>query len=462
MKGRLLVSLILFSCSLMAQSRVYLADVEVNGLKHTRFHVVMNELDFAIGDSLDLIGLAAVLERNEQRLLSTGLFNLADFNIKHWDADKGEIGLSLEVKEAWYIYPAPIFELADRSFNVWWKEMNCDLDRVNYGIRVDHLNLTGRKDKFKIKFQQGYTRKYELEYLFPYLKGTWGLGVVASFAENKELGYLTSDNKVLFKKRPDEATVLRRFRTGLTATKRNSAYAFHTLRAEYNYNTVNDIVVKEWNPNYFPEGKDYIQFLRLMYVFKYNRTLFPAYPEGGYAYAVEVIKDGVGFGNFSNFSTAAEMEWYAMPAKRFIVGAKVKAKWNWTRNQIPYSNYQALGYGADVIRGYELYVMDGTDFAWLKTSARFALFDNNISLGKLMPVHAFNVLPVKFFLKFTAETGYSNDKWYTTNNPLNNQWLLGYGPGLDLLLYNNFLLSAEYNFNHLGEGALYYKSKFNF
>ena len=80
---------------------------------------------------------------------------------------KREIGLSLEVKESWYIYPAPIFELADRSFNVWWKEMNCDFDRVNYGIRIDHLNLTGRKDKFKIKFQQGYTRKYELEYNFP-------------------------------------------------------------------------------------------------------------------------------------------------------------------------------------------------------------------------------------------------------------------------------------------------------
>ena len=63
--------------------------------------------------------------------------------------------------------------------------MNCDFDRVNYGIRIDHLNLTGRKDKFKIKFQQGYTRKYELEYNFPYPKGTWGVGAVISYAENK-------------------------------------------------------------------------------------------------------------------------------------------------------------------------------------------------------------------------------------------------------------------------------------
>lgn len=454
--------LILLGSGLMAQSKVYIADVEVNGLKHTRFHVVMNELDFSIGDSLDLVGLAEILNRNEQRLLSTGLFNLADLNIKHWDAEKGEVGLTLDVKESWYIYPAPIFELADRSFNVWWKEMNCDFDRVNYGIRIDHLNLTGRKDKFKIKFQQGYTRKYELEYAFPYLKGTWGLGAVISYAENKELGFITSGNKVLFQRKPDESTLLRRFRTGLTATKRGSAYAYHTLRMEYQYNSVDDVVVREWNPNYYPNANNYIQFLRLLYIFRYNHTIFPTYPEGGYAFAFEALADGLGLGNYNNLAGAAEAEIYGQPWKGLILGAKVKAKWNFTRNQIPYSNYQALGYGSDVLRGYELYVMDGTDFAWLKTSARVRLLDRNFSLGSAMPVRAFNVMPVRFFLKFTAETGYASDPYYSVNNPFSNQWLLGYGPGLDLILYNNFLLSLEYNTNHIGESAFYYKSKFNF
>ncbi|HRD07594.1 MAG: POTRA domain-containing protein [Saprospiraceae bacterium] len=462
MRYILVIWLTFCGLSIFGQQKVYLADVEVVGLKHTRFHVVMNELDIAIGDSLDLTGLADVLQRNEQRLLSTGLFSLADINIKHWDAEKGEIGLSLEVKESWYIYPAPIFELADRSFNVWWKEMNCDFDRVNYGIRIDHLNLTGRKDKFKIKFQQGYTRKYELEYNFPYLKGTWGVGAVISYAENKELGFITSGNKVLFRRKPDESTVLRRFRTGLTATKRASAFAFHTLRMEYQYNSVDDVVVREWNPNYYPHGDNYIQFFRLLYVFRFNHTIFPTYPEGGYAMAFEALADGLGLGNYNNLAGAAEFEAYTQPFKGFIVGGKIKAKWNFTRNKIPYSNYQALGYGSDVLRGYELYVMDGTDFAWLKTSARLRLLDHNFNLGGTMPLKAFNVMPVRFFIKFTAETGYAADNFYAVHNPFSNRWLLGYGPGLDLLLYNNFLLSLEYNTNHVGESAFYYKSKFNF
>lgn len=83
--------------------------------------------------------------------------------------------------------------------------------------------------------------------------------------------------------------------------------------------------------------------------------------------------------------------------------------------------------------------MDGTDYAWLKTSATFALYDNNISLGKLMPLNAFNVLPLKFFVKITAEP----DMPTTSGMPplilstTNGCWAMG--PD-DLLLYNNFLL----------------------
>ncbi|MBK8701211.1 MAG: hypothetical protein IPN29_17405 [Saprospiraceae bacterium] len=461
---RWLVSILflLICTGLKAQHKVYLADIEVSGLKRTKYHVLMNELEMRIGDSLDISELAYVLERNEQRLLSTGLFNLADINIKHWDEVKGSIGLSIEVKENWYIYPAPIFELADRSFNVWWKEMNCDLDRVNYGVRIDHLNTTGRKDKLKLKFQLGYTRKYEIDYSYPYLFGTWGFGALVSFSENKEIGYRSLGNKVLFKKYDDERVLLRRFRTGVSATKRSNAFAYHFFRLEYHYNTIADVVTAELNPNYYPDGDDYIRYLKLEYILKYNRTIFPTYPEGGYAFAFEARKDGFGFGNFENMSTAAEFEYYFKPAKSLILGAKIKGKVNLQRSKVPYSNYGGIGYGADVLRGYELYVMDGADFVWLKTSARIKLLDRNFNLGKYMPAKAFNVMAVCAFLKFTWESGYAHDPFYATGNAFNNRWLSGYGPGIDVWLYNNFLLSVEYNFNHVGEGEVFYKSKLNF
>jgi len=69
--------------------------------------------------------------------------------------------------ENWYLYPSPIFELGDRSFNAWWKEQNRDLTRINYGVRGRHYNLTGNKDPFLLVAQFGYTRKYVAEYSFP-------------------------------------------------------------------------------------------------------------------------------------------------------------------------------------------------------------------------------------------------------------------------------------------------------
>ena len=282
-------------CPSLASKSLPRRCVEVVGLKHTRFHVVMGRiLPFGMWSRQWCFATAT---NNATCFLRASLvWPTSTSNI---GMPKGEIGLSLEVKESWYIYPAPIFELADRSFNVWWKEMNCDFDRVNYGIRIDHLNLTGRKDKFKIKFQQGYTRKYELNTTFLTSKAPGALEQSFHYAENKELGFITwairycsgeSPMNLLF----CEDSVL------VTATK-GQCFCFHTLRMEYQYNSVDDVVVREWNPNYYPHGDNYIQFSGYCMFFLQPYHL-PNLPEGGYAMAFEALADGLGLGNYNNLA----------------------------------------------------------------------------------------------------------------------------------------------------------------
>jgi outer membrane protein assembly factor BamA len=450
-----------FIC-LSAQTKIYIVNVETQGLELTKENVVLNELDFKIGDSLDMVNLATILERNEKRLLSTGLFTLANINIKKWNEVTNKVEILLSLKENWYIYPAPIFELADRSFNVWIKEMNADFDRVNYGIRLDHLNTTGRKDKLKLKLQAGYTKKYEVDYNIPYIHNNWGLGFNIVFSENKELGYKTIGNKIVFKKYADERILLKKSRYGISGSNRFSAYGNQVVKLEYYHNRINDVVVNELNKNYFPDGANYIKYLKLEYILKYNHTVFPTYPEGGYAYAIEIKKEGLGFGNYNNLSLATEYERYTKVGKHFIMGGKIKVKKNLLGTTLPYSNNFALGYGNDIIRGYELYVIDGDAFYFGKSVVKMRLLDKKWKLGKYMPVSAFNVLPLRAFFKFVCETGYAHEGTYTATNTLNNKWLIGYGPGIDLMLYNNFQLSLEYSFNHLGESNVFYKSSFNF
>ena len=109
------------------------------------------------------------------------MFTSAVVNITEWDTDKNTVDIIVTVKESWYIYVLPIFDLADRNFNVWWTTHKASFSRINIGARLDWLNFTGRNDKLKAKIQFGHTPKQEIEYRFPYLNKKQSLGLSTGF-----------------------------------------------------------------------------------------------------------------------------------------------------------------------------------------------------------------------------------------------------------------------------------------
>jgi len=140
------------------------AEINIKGNKRTKTKIIQREITFEIGDRLPEDALQAILDRSQQNIQNTGLFVKTTVDTQITD---GKLTVTFTVSETWYLYPTPIFDLADRNFNVWWKEQERALDRVNFGIRLVHFNLTGHRDKLKFKFQDGYTKKYEVDYIFP-------------------------------------------------------------------------------------------------------------------------------------------------------------------------------------------------------------------------------------------------------------------------------------------------------
>jgi outer membrane protein assembly factor BamA len=441
---------------------VVINSITIEGNLRTKPKVIYNELEFGVGDTIKLSGLSMLLQENGKRLQSIGIFTIANINIKNWDTDNGKIDLLISVKESWFIFPSIILEFADRSFNVWWKEQNFALDRVNYGVRLDHLNTTGNKDKLKLKFQQGYTHKYELDYSFPYLSKGWGGGLLISYSENKEIGYKTVGNLLRFYKDPDERDMLRRFRVGVSISNRNNAFLRQKLRLEYHNNWVDTLVSKRLNPSYFLEGRNSISYPYLEYDLNYDRRVFPTYPEGGYLYNLIVKKSGINNrSDYNNLSLELKGEYYLPLVKDMYLALSARVKTNLIRNELAFANNTALGYGIRV-RGYELYVIDGSDYFYLKSAVRYQLFSVTPFLGKFMPIKQFKILPISAHVRFAAETGFVNERTYTATNNLNNTMLFGFGPALDILILNNYLLSIEYNFNHIGDRGLFLQSSFNF
>lgn len=450
---------------LSAQTGDYfiISNIVLTGNKHTTPRVIYNELDFSAGDTMYLTDIPFHKLHNEKRLLSTALFTAVELNIKNWDTELKKADIAISMQENWYIYPSIIFELADRNFNVWWSEQNRDFGRVNYGLGLDHINLTGRKDKLRLKVQHGYTRKYEIKYNYPYLSRTWGAFGEIFYANQKEIGYTTIANKTLFEQANDERILLRRFRTGAGVNHRPDVFNFHDLKLEYHHNSIDEFVVDNLSSDYFQNGATDLRYFALKYDFSYDRRVFNLYPEGGYLLFANITKEGLGiFGDFNNLSIALGGEKYFQIGRKWLWGGRVKAKTNLIRSTVAFANNTGLGYGNDIVRGYELYVVDGTDWALAKTSARYRIYEKNISWGNKMLLRQFKEMNFRIFLRANLDFGYVNEPTYITTNTLNNRVLIGYGPAVDILLYHTYIMSFEYSFNHLGEGGLFLRSAFNF
>ena len=443
-------------------NEIIVNDIIFIGNNKTNDRVIKFEMDIEKGDTLSLDVLNGMIVLEEKRILNTRLFTFVKINIKNWDQNTDRLDLEVNLQENWYIYPAPIFELADRSFNVWWKEQKRSFERVNYGARIDHFNLTGNKDRLKIKLQFGYVRKYEVKYSFPYLKGGWGLSTNVLYAEQKEIGYITEGNKTLFQQLPDERILLRRFRASTSLSKRIGLRFFQVFRLSYHQNGIDDYVAQNLNSEYFINGNTGLRFFQLEYDADFDRRVFTLYPEGGYRLKANIKKDGFGFeGDYNNLSVIASVEKYWKLWNSLIVETRLRGKTNLIRNRLSFANNTGLGYGGNIITGYELYVIDGTDYMIHKNALKLSILDVTKKWDSMM-LRQYKKVSIKAWLRWNMDYGYVNERHYAKDNFLNNQWLFGYGPAIDLLLYNTFSFQLEYSFNEIGDKSFFVKSRLNF
>lgn len=442
---------------------VFLQGIDLQGHKQTRPEVILRELPFAAGDTLALSSLPSLLTEAENQLMNTGLFTRADVTYSAWEGETNRIRLLVSVEEDWYIYPVPVFELADRNFNVWWTEQNRSLQRINFGLVFTHQNLSGWNDKLKVGAEFGYTNKYSLRYSLPYLNRARTLGVSAgvNFSRNREVNYLTRDNKQIFFRDPDDF-LYERLRADVALELRPALYTTHEWGLGFRHNTIDSVIAQQYNSEFFGEGRMQQRFFRLVYRLQTDRRDVRAYPWSGYYLHAELEKSGLGIWQDRNALTLeGSLRRYLPFGSRWSLALTAVGKYSIIRSAQPYNDVRALGFGDFTISGYEFYIVDGLDVGVLKSSLRYRLFETGINFGKLVPIAAFRRMPVKAFTVINGDTGYANHPHLQGNNPLTNRWLYGAGLGFDLVLYYDKVVRFEYNVNHRGEHGFFVKLDLN-
>ena len=434
-------------------------NLNLSGHTWTREYVILKELDFKAGDTIFLKEIFKRFNVNKDRLLNTGLFNQVEFNLIDWDIDNKKASVKINLVENWFWYPSPIFELGDRSFNDWLYQHLASLRRINLGVRFMHINLSGNSDKLKLNLHGGFTYKYEIDYTFPYLNKEKTLGAYFNimYVTHKNVAYDTYRNQLRFIHLEDEIA-LSRFRTSAALKYRPSKNIYHTFILEFNRKRVHDTISNILNPYYFNAYESLIRHFRTDYRFVYTDVDKKIYPLRGKRFMIYARRDGGLFYkdlNYLHLTLAGEKIFRF--GDHYSIGARAKFKkvFNFG-SEIPYSYQSGMGYFDEVLSGYQLYVVDGLDMAYVKTTQKIKLLKFEYDLKHYMPFRQFKVFPLQLFLAIHGDLGYVHENRFQQDNPFNNQLIYGGALSIDLILYHNYFLSCEFTINHTGELGIFF------
>jgi outer membrane protein assembly factor BamA len=465
MRHIFLIFLFIFLQDIVAEAQsvtaVKVDSIIIEGNRKTKRRYITRELTFQEGDTIPLSMMSDVLENNRLRLLNTTLFVSVKMNVVEWKEDN-HVNIKIICLENWFFYPIPIFELADRNFNVWWTEMKRDLRRTNYGFRLTYNNATGRRDPLSAQVQGGYTPRYSINYSRPYInkKENLGFNFGYSYSVNREVGYDTDSNKIQFYSNKE-----------LNLQKRESAYlgfsytpglfTSHSFSIGYNANQVDTAISERLNRDYYLDGKSTQKYFYFNYGSGLDNRDFRPYPQKGRLLTWGLTKNGLlPSDDVNTLEMSVRLAQYNKFSSKFSLENIMKVRVSPIRSRRPYTNNRGLGFGGDNIRGFELYVVDGYDLVYSKNSLRFSIIDKEFdwtAKTKKKWLKPWFLLPIKSFVTFNFDAGYVNNPYdKRITNPLNNRVIYGGGIGIDILIWNNIFYRFEYSMNHLGEKGIFF------
>jgi outer membrane protein assembly factor BamA len=236
---------VLLSVSVRAQQNQYrVTGIEVNGNDVTKNEIITRELTFKVGDTLSLERMSYNIERSENNIFNTTLFNYVTIIPEF---KENTVAFSIFVFERWYVWPFPLIENADRNFNVWWQ--NKDFDRLSYGMRLVWNNFRGRNETLVLTGKAGFQERLSLAYGIPYLdrEKKFGLKLEVGYSMNKEVNYGSSENKRLFYKEI-ETPQRRNSYANMRFTWRDKLYTRQHFTLFYNRISVTDTLQELGQP----------------------------------------------------------------------------------------------------------------------------------------------------------------------------------------------------------------------
>jgi outer membrane protein assembly factor BamA len=436
--------------------------VLIIGNKRTRDQIISRELSLKQGDTIRADKLNETLLWDKRKIYNLRLFNVV--TIRSLEMSPNTIDLLVDVDERWYTWPAPIFELSDRNFNEWWQNYNHDFGRINYGIKLDQYNVRGRNETLRLTAQFGFTQRFDISYSIPYIdkKQKQGLSFSFDYGNPKNIAYFTQDHKLEYLNAKEPLRIYKGGSIGYSYRK--SFFESHSVSLGYRSSQVTDTILK-LNPNYYSSAVNKQEYLTLAYSFRSEHRDVVMYPLKGYQFTGYVQKNGLGFEGSVNQWILNFTYAYHHDLRKGYYFSNFSSVYLSDPAVQPYSLYGTLGYQRQVLRGYEIYVIEGPKFFVNKTTFKKKIFARAMRWEN-MPLEQFRYLPFAVYLKGFLDIGYvENYPYYkekNINTRLSDTVLAGYGTGLDLIFPYDVVFRLEYAFTKDGMQGFFFNLKKEF
>lgn len=433
---------------------VQINDIFITGYKRTKPYIIQREFSFKKGEVLSVKDLNNKLRVCKQQLMYTSLF--VDVEVTPIQLDSAHIYIHVHVKERWYLFPIPYFKIFSRNFNTWWFEEKRSLQRVEYGLKFQQNNVTGRNDNLNLWFINGFTQQMSLRYENPNMgnKLQHGINIGFGYRRNRELNYgmdSAKPNKWGFYKQEDRFLITQGY-FDFTYTYRPALRTRHSFKVGYgNYKI--DTAVQRLNPIYFGNGATGIKYFDIGYHVSYNNLDYSPYPMKGFFGEASLDNRFGKNANYTQLTLRSNNNFRLTPHASFQLQGVGVVRLPFNQS---YVNSSFMGSADIYMRGLEYYVIQGVAGGIARGTIKNELLSFNVINPLKSKSH--DKIPFRLFIKTFADLGYS----YLPNkgiSVLNNKLLRTWGVGIDIITFYDVVIRLEYSYNQLGERDLFFHNQ---
>ncbi len=440
--------------TVLADSLLTVDKVLILGNRVTQNKIILRELSIRGDTTLSIADLQAAIERDKIKLTNTRLF--LSVAIEVLPIQDQYVDLLVRVTERWYTVPVPFFRLADRNFNVWLTNQNRDWSRVIYGLQFTRYNFRGLNQRVSLLAQFGFSQQFAARYFIPYVDRAQknGLEFAFRYFNRPNVNYLTEDHRLLFTRNLDFGA---RTVTGQVGWRhRPTFYTTHSVDLRFTHRQVADTIFR-LNPNYFLNEGNRQRYFTLGYRVVSDRRNYGGFPLKGHYWEAEAEKLGLGLFNDVNIvRLSGQYAHYFDLGRGFYAASSVRGYLSTPRRQ-PYANFIGLGYNFVWLRGYELDAIEGQSYLVQQNTLRKRIFARQFDISPVMPLPQFSTLPISIYLNTYLDHGYlRNAIPYEQSDRLSDQYLMGYGLGLDIVTFYDFVLRVEHTWRIDGGRGFYF------